>query len=91
MILEIHSYDKELFLTLGIEKHSQITFAAKKTSIEIIHNGTTHQIKTDKEFGILLNVICIIRERIDESLEENDKSLVIDIDEIIENTYKELE
>ncbi|MBF7060519.1 hypothetical protein IY972_06370 [Campylobacter volucris] len=91
MILEIHSYDKELFLTLGIEKHSQIAFAAKKTNIEIIHNGVTHQIKTNKEFGVLLNVICIIRERIDESLEENDESLVIDIDEIIENTCKELE
>ncbi|HED5389983.1 TPA: hypothetical protein R5B43_000493 [Campylobacter jejuni] len=91
MILEIHSYDAELFLTLGIEKHSQIAFAAKGANLEIIHNGNTHIIKTDKEFGILLNVVCIIRERIDESLEENDKSLVIDIDELIEKTCKELE
>ncbi|HEH4980335.1 TPA: hypothetical protein SG641_001896, partial [Campylobacter jejuni] len=46
MILEIHSYDAEFFLTLGIEKHSQIAFTAKRTSLEIMHNGITHQIKT---------------------------------------------
>lgn len=51
MILEIHSYDAEFFLTLGIEKHSQIAFAAKRTSLEIMHNGITHQIKTDKDFA----------------------------------------
>ncbi|EDO6920748.1 hypothetical protein FW077_09355, partial [Campylobacter coli] len=77
--------------TLGIEKHSQIAFAAKRTSLEIIHDGITHQIKTDEDFGILLNVICVIRERIDESFEEEDKSLVIDIDELIEKTCEELE
>ncbi|ENT9887330.1 hypothetical protein ACFBB7_000578 [Campylobacter coli] len=56
-----------------------------------MHNGITHQIKTDEDFGILLNVICVIRERIDESFEEEDKSLVIDIDELIEKTCEELE
>ncbi|EKH5095959.1 hypothetical protein O5F82_001889, partial [Campylobacter coli] len=77
--------------TLGIEKHSQIAFAAKRTSLEIMHDGITHQIETDEDFGILLNVICVIRERIDESFEEEDKSLVIDIDELIEKTCEELE
>lgn len=91
MILEIHSYNAELFLTLGIEKYSQIAFAAKGTSLEIMHNEITHQIKTDKDFKILLNVVCMIRERIDESFEEEDKSLVIDIDDLIEKTCKELE
>lgn len=33
----------------------------------------------------------MIRERIDESFEEEDKSLVIDIDDLIEKTCKELE
>ncbi|QSY10374.1 hypothetical protein [Campylobacter jejuni] len=56
-----------------------------------MHNGITHQIKTGKDFGILLNVICVIRERIDESFEEEDKSLVIDIDEIVAKVCKELE
>ncbi|EAK7001892.1 hypothetical protein QSD06_001841 [Campylobacter coli] len=91
MILEIHSYDAEFFLTLGIEKHSQIAFAAKRTSLEIMHDGITHQIKTDKDFGILLNVVCNIREKLDESFNEEDKSLVIDIDELIEKTCEELE
>ncbi|MBZ7942047.1 hypothetical protein [Campylobacter molothri] len=91
MILEIHSYDAELFLTLGIEKHSQVAFAAKGTNIEIMHNGITHQIKTDKEFGVLLNVVCDIREKLDESFNEKDKSLVIDIDEIVAKVCEELE
>ncbi|EHJ7779502.1 hypothetical protein ACWL1N_001170 [Campylobacter coli] len=56
-----------------------------------MHGGITHQIKTDKDFGILLNVICVIRERIDESFNEEDKSLVIDIDEIVAKVCKELE
>ncbi|EIA2285331.1 TPA: hypothetical protein SBY39_001346 [Campylobacter coli] len=56
-----------------------------------MHDGITHQIKTDKDFGILLNVICVIRERIDESFEEEDKSLIIDIDEIVAKVCKELE
>ncbi|MCW1642520.1 hypothetical protein OLW49_07600 [Campylobacter jejuni] len=54
MILEIHSYDAEFFLTLGIEKHSQIAFAAKRTSLEIMHNGITHQIKLIKILGFYL-------------------------------------
>ncbi len=61
MILEIHSYDAEFFLTLGIEKHSQIAFAAKRTSLEIMHNGITHQIKTIKIL-ILLNVFVLEKE-----------------------------
>ncbi|ENT7239569.1 hypothetical protein ACE645_001837, partial [Campylobacter coli] len=60
-------------------------------SLEIMHNGITHQIKTDKDFGILLNVVCNIREKLDESFNEEDKSLVIDIDELIEKTCEELE
>ncbi|EGT0710983.1 hypothetical protein JAP03_001941, partial [Campylobacter coli] len=59
--------------------------------LEIMHNGITHQIKTDKDFGILLNVVCNIREKLDESFNEEDKSLVIDIDELIEKTCEELE
>ncbi|EFB0868176.1 hypothetical protein HGD16_001563 [Campylobacter coli] len=56
-----------------------------------MHDGITHQIKTDKDFGILLNVVCNIREKLDESFNEEDKSLVIDIDELIEKTCEELE
>ncbi|EAI0395604.1 hypothetical protein ACQRS8_001853, partial [Campylobacter jejuni] len=70
---------------------SQIAFAAKRTSLEIMHDGITHQIKTDKDFGILLNVVCNIREKLDESFDEEDKSLVIDIDEIVAKVCKELE
>lgn len=56
-----------------------------------MHNSITHQIKTDKEFGVLLNVVCDIREKLDESFNEKDKSLVIDIDEIAAKVCEELE
>ena len=38
-----------------------------------MHGGITHQIKTDKDFGILLNVVCNIREKLDESFNEEDR------------------
>ncbi|EAI6362765.1 TPA: hypothetical protein SG772_001648 [Campylobacter coli] len=88
MILEICSYNAKFFLTFSIEKHSQVAFAVKDSNIEIIHNGITHQVKTYKKFEILLNAICGIREKIDESFDEKDKSLVLDIDEIIAESYK---
>lgn len=44
-----------------------------------------------KLIKILLNVVCNIREKLDESFEEEDKSLVIDIDEIVAKVCKELE
>ncbi len=34
MILEIHSYDAEFFLTLGIEKHSQIALPQKEQALK---------------------------------------------------------
>ncbi len=51
MILEIHSYDAEFFLTLGIEKHSQIAFAAKRTSLEIMHMESLIRLKLIKILG----------------------------------------
>lgn len=36
-------------------------------------------------------MVCNIREKLDESFDEEDKSLVIDIDEIVAKVCKELE
>lgn len=89
MILEILHEEEQVFLSLAINQHSEIGFLAKEESITIFCNHLECNIEVKENFNVLINAVCRVRERIYETLELEEASLVIDLKRIIENVIQE--
>ncbi|MBD5164590.1 hypothetical protein [Helicobacter sp.] len=89
MILEIIHEEEKVFLSLAINQHSEIGLLANQEGIKIACNNLECEIEVKENFNILINAVCRVRERIDESLESKDISLVIDLKQIIDDVIQE--
>lgn len=90
MILEIIHEEEKVFLSLAINQHSEIGLLANQEGIKIACNNLECEINVKESFNVLVNAVCRVRERIDESLDSKDISLVIDLQRIIEDVVREM-
>lgn len=90
MILEIIHKRGKLFLSLAINQHSEIGLLANQEGVKIACNNLECEINVKESFNVLVNAVCRVRERIYEALENKDISLVMDLEEIIEDVAREM-
>ncbi|PZT47247.1 hypothetical protein B6S12_10100 [Helicobacter valdiviensis] len=85
MIIEIIHTKSNTFLSLAIDRNSDIQFLVKKENITIFCGSLLCEIPIKENFNILTRCLCVLRERIYEGLEEKETSIVVDLEDFLKN------
>ncbi|EAK9998184.1 hypothetical protein L8V83_00985 [Campylobacter lari] len=90
MILELYTKNGT-FLSLVIEKQSELVLKADKENIVVFYKGFETQIKFNEKFDVLINLVGSIREEANDAMREKQDYCHINLDSLIHDIKLDLE
>ncbi|EHH4058170.1 hypothetical protein ACGYC9_001234 [Campylobacter jejuni] len=90
MILELYTKNGT-FLSLIIEKQSELALKADKESIIVFYKGFETQIKFNEKFDVLINLVSSIREELNDIIRKKQDYYHVNLDCLIHDIKLDLE
>ncbi|HDX3473019.1 hypothetical protein [Campylobacter jejuni] len=90
MILELYTKNGT-FLSLIIEKQSDLALKADKESIIVFYKGFETQIKFNEKFDVLINLVGSIREELNDIIRKKQDYCHVNLDCLIHDIKLDLE